>query len=298
MAGLLVELEGDRLTPAVISARGAEESVLFAALNYLEQRGIVLRSLDRFGLTKHGRAVCRDKGYLVWLVGGYGDPLRRLDGFLTGITRYGTDHERDGRWVADGAAMLGREDVVPHAMRLLESFDFGHVLDLGCGNARFLLAACARFGADGTGVDISPEACKEADKAVREAGFTDRVNIIQGDAADLSSIPRLAHVQVVVTFFLLHEILAQGRDALVRYLLDMSARLPEKARLLVAEVEPGSDGQRFTPEFTLVHALMRQTLLTAEDWQQALTDGGFTTLELVRDDMPGGILLLAERASR
>lgn len=304
MAGLMTQLETGGLTldsVAVATSHEPDARALAAAcLAYLTERGLVEEDSGRYRLTPYGREVCADKGYLVWVVGGYGEPLRRLDGFLAGTKLYGTDYLRDGRWVADGAAMLGRKDVLPHAMRLLESVKFGHVLDLGCGNARFLLAVCSRFGSSGTGVDLSPEACAEARKAIIEAGQQDRVNVVEGNAADLASIPQLADTQLVVTFFLLHEILAQGRDYLVKYLRDLASRLPEKAHVLAAEVQPPVAriaGQRFTPEFTLVHALMRQRLLSKDGWRDAFTEGGFSVIEALDDDMPGGVLLLAERTA-
>lgn len=302
MTGLLKTLEEGSLTLDAVADRGPDAVSLAAAcLRYLGERGLVAEDSGRYSLTGYGHEVCRDKGYLVWLVGGYGEPLRRLDAFLGGAKRYGTDYPRDGRWVADGAAMLGRKDVVPHAMRLLESITFNRVLDLGCGNARFLLAVCSRFGSRGIGVDLSPEACAEAEKAIQEAGEQDRVTVVEGDAADVAGMPQLEDTQLVVTFFLLHEILAQGRERMVEYLRELSARLPERSYLLAAEVQPplaATAGQRFTPEFTFVHALMRQGLLSAEGWRDVLAQGGFTVLEAIEDEMPGGIILLAERAAR
>ena len=302
MAGLLAMLEEGNLTLDAVADRGPDAAPLAAAcLRYLGERGLVIENSGRYRLTDYGHEVCRDKGYLVWLVGGYGEPLRRLDAFLGGAKRYGRDYPRDGRWVADGAAMLGGKDVVPHAMRLLESITFNRVLDLGCGNARFLLTVCSRFGASGIGVDLSPEACAEADKAIQEAGQQDRVTVIEGDAGDVAGMPRLEETQLVVTFFLLHEILAQGKERMVQYLRELSARLPERSYLLAAEVQPpvaATAGQRFTPEFTFVHALMRQGLLSAEGWRDVLAQGGFTVLEAIDDQMPGGIILLAERSAR
>jgi SAM-dependent methyltransferase len=302
MAGLMADLEGDGLAPQSIADRGQDATALTeACLRYLSERGLVTEDSGRYRLTGYGRAVCADKGYLVWLVGGYGEPLRRLDAFLSGTARYGTDFPRDGRWVAGGAALLGRKDVVPHALKLLESVSFDHVLDLGCGNAKFLLTVCDRFGSRGTGVDISPAACAEAEKAIKEAGLQDRVSVVEGDAGDLASIPQLADTQLVVTFFLLHEILAQGRDRMVEYLRDLAARLPERGYLLAAEVEPpaaGTGHQRFTPEFTFVHALMRQRLLSAGDWRDVLAEGGFTVVRAPGDEMPSGVLLLAEKTAR
>lgn len=302
MSGLLADLEGDGIARSRLESWDSEKGALFgASLRYLAEREILRQDADRYVLTDYGRAVCQDKGYLVWLVGGYGEPLRRLDAFLSGEKRYGPDHPRDGRWVADGAAMLGRTDVVPYALDLLNTVTFDNVLDLGCGNAKFLLTVCERFGARGIGVDISPEACAVADETIRAAGHSDRVRVVQGDAGDLSTISGLENVQLVVSLFLLHEILARGQAVLVRYLRDLAARLPRGAFLLVAEVEPPSAGgepQRFTPEFTFVHALMRQTLLSADEWRDALLEGGFRVRQVVRDRMPSGVLLLAESGAR
>lgn len=302
MGGLLAPLEDGGLphTTVLERPRPAAE-LLSASLAYLADRGVVEKGSDSWRLTDFGRAVCPDKGYLVWLVGGYGGPLRHLGAMMKGTAGYGIDYTRDGEWVAGGAALLGRADVVPHALDLLSGISFRHMLDIGCGNGRFLLLACERFGATGVGVDLSPEACQLADAAVDAAGMRGQVQIALGDAADLGKIPQLETTDLVVTFFLLHEILASGRDTLVAYLADLCGRLPAGARLLVAEVEPPqraeprrAPAQRFTPEFTYVHALMSQTLYPAEQWERALTDGGFRMVATRRSGIPGGLVLLAE----
>jgi SAM-dependent methyltransferase len=300
MDGLLDELADRGLSSTVIQQRDPDAAALLrATLRYLAQRGVVAAGTDDgFTLTEYGRAVVRDKGYLVWLVGGYGGALRHVGEMVAGGARYGTDYVRDGRWVAGGAALLGKVDVVPHAMRLLAGVDFRRVLDLGCGNARFLIAVCQRFGSDGVGVDLSPEACADAEKEVAAAGLSGRIQVVRGDAGDLDAVPDMHRLDLVVTFFLLHEILAQGRDRLVAYLRDLATRLPSGAHLLIAEVEPPSGGaaeQRFTPEFTYVHALMRQVLLTRDGWSDALIEAGFEVSAAIYDDMPGGLLLLCRR---
>jgi SAM-dependent methyltransferase len=297
MAGLLAELE-DGGIPADRPAElpGDRGPLLDAVLDYLGQRGIVGRDSGRWRLSARGREICRDKGYLVWLSGGYGAPLRHLDAFLTGAETYGRELSRDGRWVANGAAMLGGRDVVPVALELLTGASFERVLDLGCGNARLLLTVCRRFGAAGVGVDISPAACAEAERAVAAAGLADRVRIACGDVSDLDAVPLLAETQLVISFFLLHEILAQGRDVLLRYLGRLADRLPPRAQLLIAEVAPPGSAptELFTPEFTFVHRLMRQHLIAEPDWREVLSAGGFRVRESVPVGLPGGILLLAE----
>jgi SAM-dependent methyltransferase len=301
MAGVLDALASEGVQAGAAHGHGPEADALFdASLRYLGRRGLVEESGDVFRLSALGRAVARDRGYLVWAAGGYGEPLRRLGAFISGDERYGTHCTRDGRWVAGGAALLGRQDVVPHAMRLLERVPFDRAIDLGCGNARFLLSVCQRFGASGAGIDLSPEACEEAVKAVRAADMTDRVNIVVGDAFDVDRMPLLAETQLVITFFLLHEISSVSRAALVEFLTRLSSQLPGGAHLLTAEVVPpegdGVTPQRFTPEFDFVHAMMRQSLMTADAWRDALGEGGFEVQETLDVDMPGGLLILGRTA--
>jgi 2-ketoarginine methyltransferase len=295
MAGALSELEAEGIRPAAGTDQGA---LLAASLRYLEQRGLVEEDGGTYVLTERGRSVCADKGYLVWLVGGYGESLRHLESFLSGRERYGVDMERDGRWVAGGAALIGRKDVVPAALGLLETTSFRRALDLGCGNARFLVEVCRRFGCDGVGVDISPEACAEAVKRVDEAGMSDRVQIVCADANDVASIPEVEETDLVIAFFLLHEISSVARESIVRFLSDLGRRLPAQAHLLVAEVSPArgdaEEHELFTPEFDFVHAVMRQSLLSRDSWRDVLSDGGFAVREIADTTMPGAMVILAE----
>ncbi|MDO8213389.1 cyclopropane-fatty-acyl-phospholipid synthase family protein [Conexibacter sp. CPCC 206217] len=292
-AGLLARLEGGNV-PA--DPGDGEDGLPLATLRYLAQRGIVEESDGTFSLSERGRAVTRDKGYLVWLQGGYGHVLAALGDFSTGAQRYGSDVIRDGRWVADGSALIGRDDVSPHATAVLETIDFSHVVDLGCGNARFLIAAANRFGVTGVGVDLAPEACEDAEHAIAAADLSDSVKVRCGDAGDLDAIPELAEADLAVAFFLLHEIFEHGRDALMSYLRKLGSIMPRGAHMLVAEVQPASGAQheRWRPEFTLLHAIMRQQLLTEEGWHDAFVEAGWARKEVRELGLPGAVLLLYE----
>jgi len=300
MAGILDALGNEGVQPGLTHRHGTDaDALLEASLRYLERRGLVVKDGDVFRLSEDGRAVARDKGYLVWMSGGYGGPMHHLDAFILGQQRYGTDSTRDGKWVAGGAALIGRQEVVPHAMRLLERVPFDRALDLGCGNARFLLTVAQRFGASGAGIDLSPEACEEAVKAVSAAGMTDRVEIVVGDAFEVDRMPALSETQLVITFFLLHEISSVSRAALIDFMSKLAGRLPAGAHLLAAEVVPpdgdGATDQRFTPEFDFVHAMMRQSLMTADEWRDAFEESGFQVQELLDADMPGSVLILGRK---
>jgi len=295
MSGDLSGLAAEGIGIASVEDRGrAAADLLIASLRYLVQRGVAREAAGTFTLTSYGEALYRDRGFLLWLASGYGEPLRQLGSMLTGGKRYGDDVTRDGRWVADGTALMAKRYILPGAMALLSRLSFGNILDLGCGNARFLIAVCHASGARGIGVDVSPAAYAEAEKAVADAGLRDRIQLALGDVRALDEIPDIADVDLVVAFFLLHEFIAVGRDSLTAYLSGLSRRLPPGAGMVVGEVEPpaeGTESQVFTPEFSYIHAVMRQRLLSADDWTRVLDEGGFEVAEIVRPGIPGAILL-------
>jgi SAM-dependent methyltransferase len=292
-AGLLAALEAGPVSAAPEDVAD-EDELMPAALRYLAQRELTEERDGAFELTARGRAVVKDKGYLVWLQGGYGHVLAGLGDFIRGTRRYGSDVERAGRWVAEGSALIGRDDVAPYAVEVLSGIDFHHVVDLGCGNARFLIGAAQRFGVTGVGVDLSPEACEDAATMIADADLTRKVVVRCGDAGDLDAIPELAEADLVVAHFLLHEIFEHGREALVGYLTKLGRLMPAGAHMLVAEVQPasGAHHERWRPEFTLLHAIMRQELLDAEGWHEAFTAAGWSRHEVRDLGLPGAILLL------
>jgi SAM-dependent methyltransferase len=292
-SGLLTALEAGPVSAAPEGVPDPDQ-LMPAALRYLSQRELVDERDGAYTLTPRGEAIVKDKGYLVWLQGGYGHVLGGLGDFITGARRYGTDVERAGRWVAEGSALIGRDDVAPYAADVLSGIDFRHVVDLGCGNARFLIGAAQRFGVTGVGVDLSPEACEDAERRIAEADLVGNVVVRCGDAGDLDAIPELREADLVVAHFLLHEIFEHGRAALVAYLTKLGQLMPRGAHMLVAEVQPasGTHDERWRPEFTLLHAIMRQELLDADGWHEAFTAAGWSRNELRDLGLPGAILLL------
>jgi len=292
-SGLLAELEAGPISAAPAGIADPD-GLMPATLRYLAQRELVQERDGAFALTARGEAVVKDKGYLVWLQGGYGHVLAGLGDFVTGARRYGTDVERAGRWVAEGSALIGRDDVAPYAVEVLSGIDFSHVVDLGCGNARFLIGAAQRFGVSGVGVDLSPEACEDAAHRIAEADLAGKVVVRCGDAGDLDAIPELRDADLAVAHFLLHEIFEHGRTALIDYLRKLGQLMPKGAHMLVAEVQPasGAPDERWRPEFTLLHAIMRQELLDADGWHQAFTAAGWSRHEVRELGLPGAILLL------
>lgn len=72
------------------------------------------------------------------------------------------------------------------------------VCELGCGDARLLVAAATRHGCRGLGVDVDPLRVAEARDNVRRAGLADRVRIEEADMFQLD----LGEVDVLLLYIL------------------------------------------------------------------------------------------------
>ena len=184
-------------------------------------------------------------------------------------------------------------------MRLIDSISFSHVADLGCGNGQLLISLCTAKGADGLGVDISPAACAEARHEVGAAGLTERIRIAEADGRDIASIPGLETVDLVMTFFFLHEVFELGYDALIDYLSELCVRLPAGAHVLTAEISPPQLGHASTelvsPEYALTQALMAQTLMNEAGWRGAFEKAGFQVVEVLAADLPETNVYLVQK---
>lgn len=71
-----------------------------------------------------------------------------------------------------------------------------HVVDLGCGDGRIVVAAAREFGARATGVEIDPFRAGLAKAWVRIAGLRDKARIVWGDMHKFG----LSQADVVILF--------------------------------------------------------------------------------------------------
>jgi cyclopropane fatty-acyl-phospholipid synthase-like methyltransferase len=131
---------------------------------------------------------------------------------------------------------------MPVVERMLDLAGVGpgiRLLDLGCGDGRFVIAA-GRRGARASGIDIDPARIASAEAAALEAGVADRARFAQGDmfAADLKDAD-------VVTLFLLGHVNA-WLEGKLRSELKPGARVVSYAFPMpnwVPTAEEGQDGR-------------------------------------------------------
>lgn len=294
--GVLDQLAEHGVVPAEL---GHEAFLGAATWRYLAERDVVRADGERYVLTEAGHDLYRERGYLLWLAGGYGDALNTLDTLLAKERKFGVDVDRDLRWVAVGSALIGAADLRTELMDILRSIEFRTIADIGCGNGHFLIDLCRVTGADGVGYDISPASCAEARQEVAGAGLVDRIDVVEVDATDIDNVPLLENVQLVIAFFFMHEVLEHGYDTLVEYLAGLCRRLPAGAHVLTAEIAPPEQARNtseyFSPEYVYTQALMAQHMMSGEDWGAAFTKAGFEVVRIVPGRLPGSRLVLVRK---
>lgn len=104
-------------------------------------------------------------------------------------------------------------DVVDRMLTLAKAGPRDLVYDLGCGDGRIVIAAAAKFGARGVGVDIDPGLVARAQADAKAAGVADRVTFRVQDVLDTD-----IQSATVVTLFLSPELNARLRPKLTSQL--------------------------------------------------------------------------------
>lgn len=94
--------------------------------------------------------------------------------------------------------LLGRDRLI----RDLAPSEGSHVLELGCGTGRNLIAAAKRYpNVRFYGLDISEQMLETARANIEKAGLTDRITLVRGDASDPAAVTPLSVSQFERVFF-------------------------------------------------------------------------------------------------
>ncbi|MFE3661169.1 methyltransferase domain-containing protein [Streptomyces sp. NPDC059165] len=254
--------------------RGLFTPALNAVVTTLADAGVLRVSETEPVVLAGGPAfddIWANKGYFLWLVGGYGEMLSRVAGLTTEATRAAADPwHRDGGAIARAGKDYGKHFVDPIVDRLLGERDFAFLADLGCGSAnRIIRLATAYPDRRFLGIERDSGAIAVARKAVEDAGLADRVTIIQDDIQRLADRPECAEVDTLMSFFLGHDF--WPRDACLRTLDGVRRAFPNAKGFLLSDTYASprqSNGEKpiFTLGFEVTHALMGQYIPTASEW--------------------------------
>lgn len=266
---------------------GARPEMVGALTRAAESFGWLSVAEDSAALTALGAEVLAMRGYFTWSVGGYADVFSRAGQIAGGQAAFGADVRRDEGKVALGSGQNDSSFLAPILDEAMSEIDFHTVADLGSGaGGRLCRIVSAREGSHGLGVDISAQATELAERTIGERGLAGRVRAVQADALDSGRAcapADLAAVDTAMSFFLLHDLLADPRSrpsALPR----LREAFPAARTFVLADTmlspapkETGADTLPvFTAGYELAHALMGIPLHTRGVYEDLFARAGLS----------------------
>ena len=222
----------------IAGSLGLQQARVEALLAFLAVEGVVADANgdgQAFVLTERGRGYGEFRAWYELLIGGYGAVFA---GLTEGLVPGGEVPRRRGESVASGSAGISLACSLPMVRRLLARLPAPPelILDVGCGSPEYLRAICSDPSCRGIGVEPDGGAVEAGRRRLAETGDAGRIEILQGDAATCFELLDV-EPDVVITAFVLHEVLGQsGEDAVRAYLRRVFAAAPA-AHLLVIEVD-------------------------------------------------------------
>jgi len=296
------ERDGELDAAAIAAEWGVDEELVRPLFNYLLVRGFLERTdAGAFRLTQRGHDAHPYRGYLSTMVGAYEPVFSRLEAIVTGAVSYGKDLTRSHEEMVRGLTAL-EDKMMGTVTDAVIRVGARKVLDLGCGSARMISRMCeVDPGIHTVGVDRDPGSCAVARETVQLRGLADRMQIVEGDAFEVTMLPAdvLAGVDTVTVMFLLHEVLRQrGRDGTVRLLTEIADLVGPQGRLIMVEVSGTVDhqyreNQLFVPEYELLHEYTNQRLASRPEWEAMLADAGMTVVDVLPVDMCQSFCMVA-----
>lgn len=288
-----------------MAEKGALDVAEFAGCNRLNRHLIesmceyldgikILKAADgKYGLDARGKRFLREPRGLFDLLAGYEQVLGNLVPMLRGEKEYGKDVFRFGDMIAKGSGELGRQLPFPVLQDMVRTHGYRTVMDLGCGDAEFLVVLC-----DGSpdircfGFDKDEAAVEIAEHEIGKARMKDRISVFVGDMFDLERAKKeWPKVEAFTAVDVFHEYLFGGMEKIAGLLKALKEAFPE-TRLLVAEFcKQPHEKLRKKPtaflEHHLLHSLTNQVILSAGEWERLFVEAGYAIVEKRIYDMVG-----------
>lgn len=290
--GLLEELlEHGQANVRAAVRHGTDQRMLGELLRAAQACGYVVLRDDVAAITPAGRDMAFMRGYFTWAVGGYTELFSNIAGLISGDRRFNSDVFRDEAMVALGAGQNDRAFMAETVDEVVGQLDFTAIADLGSGaSARLCRVAAARDGVRGVGLDISDAATRLAEDAIRRTGLDGSVQALRADVLGVAKgterYPILAEVDAVMSFFLLHDLLAAS-DTRSRVMPGLREAFPKARTFVLADtmLRPTEPADAALPVFAvgyeLAHALMSVPLHTKDTYEALFAQAGLRTRQVL-----------------
>jgi 2-ketoarginine methyltransferase len=260
-------------------------------LRYLANEGIVTVDGDHALLCPKAHSYAEFRSWYTFLVGGYATTAQQLGQAL----RRGSDFcTRNGRDVGVGSCEIARYDGMPMTQTLLADAAVRPrcILDLGCGDALYLIDMCRRMpDATAWGAEPDEEAFKQAQAHVEAEGLQDRIRLVNTSAQEfLAAPPAECAPDTIVFGYVLQEVLGQqGEETVVGMLRSVVSAFP---RINIVVIEVADEvanpsvmrhalARNFWNIYYLVHSFTNQRLESRAFWERLFEKAGLVWHGLV-----------------
>jgi 2-ketoarginine methyltransferase len=261
-------------------------------LYYLRNEDLLSEEGGTFVLTDKGRALATFRPWYHFFVGGYAETFLELGDRLGARA---LPCRRNGRWVSVGSTEISAYDTVPLLASLISHAPrkITRALEIGCGDGGVLVKLCLELPElSAVGVDSNHASVRAGVDLLRRSGLGERVELIHLEAQNTALIDVHPAPDLIITSFLLQEVLGQSGEGEVLELLTTLSRQYPSAQFAVIEVDhriqdpelmrTGLGGAYYNPYF-LLHPFTAQRLLPAEVWERLFERAG---LKIVRREGP------------
>jgi 2-ketoarginine methyltransferase len=273
-------------------ALGLDAERLTGLLCFLQNEGYVV---DEAGwrLTVKGSELPVFTAWYKMLVGGYAPTMLQLSDALRSGAPWAT---RDTKQVGIGSCGIGRYDAVPLVQRLLDgASDITTVVDLGCGDAGFLIDIMETEPTiRGIGVEPHLASIEAAELLRTKHKISDRLDLYHGPAADVGKLnfPDQGRGVCFMTAFVLQEMLEQDGEVAVEELLRSVFKTYPEARWIVVEMDRQADAPimghglalAFYNPYFLIHTVTEQRLESRQWWTALFDRVGLVIQKLAHPD--------------
>ncbi len=273
--------------------KGFNSEKIKACLDYLCRSNLAYKSEcgncyslepDAYNMVIHGL------GYIT-VVNGYSNVFHNLEKVLKNDMHYNQDVFRDGERVGRGSGSLARGFTFPFIEHFLKKNSFKNILDLGCGDAEFIIDSSKKMNISAKGIDLSADVIEYAKRRISSEGLADKIEVYEGDIFEIDQvdIPSTS-VDFIISSYVLHEFFYKDENGgkLKSLLLKLRDKFPS-AKIMIAEVTRKEDehlksDSNFLSEHHLWHDLSDQGLPSLESWCKAISDSCYTLEDVHYED--------------
>jgi 2-ketoarginine methyltransferase len=289
-----LRLGGSMRVARLAEESGFDERRLRGFLRYLaNERFVELTADDVVSLSESGSEIAVFRPWYTLLVGGYAGTFQQLPEVLANRNRYAA---RDSVLVGIGSCGISEFDALPITRRLLSqvSGNVQTVVDIGCGDGRFLVELCEWLPQlRGIGIEADEASATAARKLVSDLSLADRIEIRASYSSELPDLSGIPEPPCFITAFVLQEMIEQtNRSAILTLLTRAFARYPE-AFWIVVEVDhrPADPavmshdlGLAYYNPYYLIHQITQQRLETRQFWEALFHDAGLRIVAVETPD--------------